>query len=86
MVRRIQDRHHCCGFNSPLDRAWPFPSRRHTAAACLEAFGRNQSCRDGWLGDEQVTAGLMLLVALFAFLLKVCPPCDHEKRSNPSSG
>lgn len=74
VVRAIQDRHQCCGFNSPRDRAWPFPDRSHTATACIETFGRRASCRGGWRQDEQVAAGLMLLVALVAFLLKVALP------------
>ena len=71
VIRRIQDRHQCCGFNSVQDRAWPFPDRSHTAVACREAFGRQRSCFEGWRQDEQITGGLMLLVAVVAFLLKV---------------
>lgn len=71
VIRRIQDRHQCCGLHSVRDRAWPFPDRSHTAAACLEAFGRQRSCFGGWRQDEQITGGLMLLVVVAAFLLKV---------------
>ena len=72
-IRRIQDRHRCCGFNSVQDRAWPFPDVGHTAAACHEAFGRQRRCFGAWRQDEQVAGGLMLLVAVVAFLLKVTP-------------
>ena len=70
-IRRIQDRHQCCGLYSVQDRAWPFPDRSHTAAACHEVFGRQRSCFGAWRQDEQITGGLMLLVAVVAFLVKV---------------
>ncbi len=71
VIRRIQDRHQCCGFNSVQDRAWPFPDRNHATMACHEAFGRQWSCFGGWRQDEQITGGLMLLVAVLAILIKV---------------
>ncbi|KAL2036372.1 hypothetical protein N7G274_010905 [Stereocaulon virgatum] len=71
MIRRIQDRHQCCGFNSVRDRAWPFPDARHAATACHEAFGRERNCFEGWRQDQQVTGGLILLVAVVGFLFKV---------------
>jgi len=71
VIRRIQDRHQCCGLHSVQDRAWPFPDRSHTAAACHEAFGRQRSCFGGWRQDEQITGGLILFVAVVAFLIKV---------------
>ncbi|KAL2043401.1 hypothetical protein N7G274_003707 [Stereocaulon virgatum] len=71
MIQRIQYRHQCCGFNSVRDRAWHFPDARHAATACHEAFGRERSCFEGWRQDQQVTGGLMLLVAIVGFLFKV---------------
>ena len=71
VIRRIQDRHQCCGLHSVQDRAWPFPDSSHTAAACYEAFGRQRSCFGGWRQDEQITGGLMLVVAVVAFLVQV---------------
>lgn len=71
VIRRIQDRHQCCGLHSVQDRAWPFPDGSHTAAACHEAFGRQRSCFGGWRQDEQTTGSLMLFVAVVAFLIKV---------------
>ena len=71
VVRRIQDRHQCCGLHSTVDKAWPFPDKGHPVTACREAFNRRQSCFGGWRQDEQITAGLLLLVAVVAFLLKV---------------
>ena len=70
-IRRIQEQFQCCGFRTVQDRAWPFPGRGHTVRACVEAFGRSKSCLGGWRQMEQVTAGLILLVAVVAFLLKV---------------
>lgn len=71
VIRRIQDRHDCCGLRSVQDRAWPFPDRSHTAEACHIAFSRQLSCFNGWRQDQQITGGLMLLVAVAAFALKV---------------
>lgn len=73
-IRRIQDRHQCCGLHSVLDRAWPFEDRHHTASSCVEAFDRQQSCFGAWRRDEQITGGLMLIVAIVVFLLKVGTP------------
>ena len=70
-IQRIQDQLQCCGFRNVQDRAWPFPDRSHTARACVEAFGRNTGCLGGWRQMEQVTGGLILLIAVVTFLLKV---------------
>ena len=70
-IRRIQEQFQCCGFRKVQDRAWPFPDKRHTARACVEAFDRSNSCLGGWRQMEQVTGGLILLIALVTFLLKV---------------
>ena len=70
-IRRIQDRHHCCGLRTAIDRAWPFPDKHHLAASCTQMFDRPQSCLAGWMQDMQMTAGLMLLVVVVVFLTKV---------------
>lgn len=70
-IRRIQDRHQCCGLFNAHDRAWPFPDRRHNAYACQEAFGREQGCFGAWRRDQQITGGLILLIAIVAFLTQV---------------
>ena len=70
-IRGIQDRHECCGLFNAHDRAWPFPDRRHDAYACQEAFGRDQSCFAAWRRDQQITGGLILLIAIVAFLTQV---------------
>ena len=71
VVRRIQDRHQCCGLHSLVDKAWPFADRSHPVTACRDAFNRQNSCFGGWRRDEQITAGLLLLVAVMVFLMKV---------------
>lgn len=72
-IRTIQEQFQCCGFRNVQDRAWPFPDRSHTARACVEALGRNTSCLGAWRRMQQVTGGLILLVAVVTFLLKVRP-------------
>ena len=71
VIRRIQERHQCCGFRNKHDMAWPFPDKRHTINACAETFKREQGCLGEWRKDVQITAGLLLLVAVVVFLLKV---------------
>lgn len=71
VIRRIQDRYQCCGLHSTVDKAWPFPDRSHPVTACRDAFNRRNSCMGGWRRDEQIAAGLMLLVAVVVFLMKV---------------
>ena len=73
-IRRIQEQFQCCGFRSVQDRAWPFPDRSHSVRACVESFGRRSSCLGGWRQMEQVTGGLILLVAVMTFSLKVRRP------------
>ena len=73
-IRRIQEQFQCCGFRNVQDRAWPFPDRGHTARACVEAFDRSRGCLGGWRQMEQITAGLILLVAVMTFLIKVGRP------------
>lgn len=71
VIRRIQDRHKCCGLRNKHDKAWPFPDKRHTVNACAETFNRERGCLGEWRKDVQITAGLLLLVAVVVFLLKV---------------
>ncbi|RDL36032.1 Uncharacterized protein BP5553_06644 [Venustampulla echinocandica] len=66
-IRRIQDSLNCCGLNSVRDRAFPFGSPSH----CDEVFGRSNSCFGEWRQQEQLHAGLLLLVALVVFAVKV---------------
>lgn len=66
-IRAIQDTFNCCGFLTVKDRAFPFG----TPSTCAKDFGRSQSCFGPWRGAEQVTAGLLLLVAVVVFILKV---------------
>lgn len=74
IIRTIQERHQCCGFRNVQDRAWPFPDRSHTTRSCADTFDRQQSCLGDWRQDLQITAGLILLVAVTVFVLKVSNP------------
>ncbi|KAL2065642.1 hypothetical protein VTL71DRAFT_3312 [Oculimacula yallundae] len=66
-IRVIQDAFDCCGFNSVKDRSWPFTQ----PATCAQSFGRTQSCVGSWRRAEQINAGLLLLVAVVVFIIKV---------------
>ena len=75
-IRTIEDRFSCCGFNSAVDRAWPFPHGRPEdgfgADQCQRMFGRDRPCLGPWRGAEQMNAGLLFLVAIVMFVAKVC--------------
>ena len=52
--------------------AWPFQDgRNHAADACAKMFGREESCFGEWRRDEQIVAGLLLIVAVGTFVVKV---------------
>jgi hypothetical protein len=76
-IKRIQDRYNCCGFNTVLDRAWPFPRRGVDAQACQARYDRTQSCAGPWRQAEQINAGLLLTVAAVIFASKVGSLCSH---------
>ncbi|KAL3420160.1 hypothetical protein PVAG01_08659 [Phlyctema vagabunda] len=68
VIQAIQDKFECCGLNSLKDRSWPFTS----AVSCTESYpSRKHSCLGEWRRAQQTTAGLLLLVALVVFMLKV---------------
>jgi len=66
-VRAIQDSFKCCGFRTLKDNAFPWgkPSQ------CQEIFKYKESCLGPWRKAEQINAGLLLLVAVVVFVLKV---------------
>ncbi|KAK0112104.1 hypothetical protein ONS96_001363 [Cadophora gregata f. sp. sojae] len=66
-IRTIQDALNCCGFNTVKDRSWPFGE----ATTCSKTFKRTQSCVVPWRRSEQNMAGLLLLVAVIVFIIKV---------------
>ncbi|TVY33471.1 hypothetical protein LOCC1_G007985 [Lachnellula occidentalis] len=66
-IRTIQDTFECCGFNSVVDRAFPFGQ----PSTCATNYGRSHSCFGEWRRAEQVNAGLLFLVAVLVFALKV---------------
>ncbi|KAL8934320.1 MAG: hypothetical protein Q9216_005969 [Gyalolechia sp. 2 TL-2023] len=68
-IKRIQDAHNCCGFKTKKDRAWPFAGD-HGADKCSIMYAREQNCLSGWRRDQQINAGLVLLVAIGTFLIK----------------
>jgi hypothetical protein len=70
-IRIIQDAFKCCGLHSPVDRAWPFPGHGVEANACRVQYERERSCFDQWRTEEQLVAGMMLIVVILVFLWKV---------------
>jgi len=66
-IRLIQDTLNCCGLNSVLDRSFPFTD----PATCSKYFHRTQACMGAWRQAEQINAGLLLLVAVVVFIIKV---------------
>ena len=55
-IRSIQDQLHCCGFNSMVDRAWPFPARGVNADECQRNSGFSTSCGPIWQERLRVVA------------------------------
>jgi len=70
-IKKIQDTFDCCGFNTVLDRAWPFPSDGVDDKECQRRFHRTQSCAGPWRQAEQTNAGVFLIVAAVIFVGKV---------------
>jgi hypothetical protein len=68
-IQRIQDTFNCCGLNTVLDRAFPFEDQH--ASQCAQVFGRTESCFGPLRKLEQTQAGLLLLVAVLVFVVKV---------------
>jgi len=66
-IRAIQDSFKCCGFKTIKDNAFPFGQ----PSECSEIFGYTKSCLKAWRKAEQINAGLLLLVAVVVFVLKV---------------
>ncbi|KAL8760596.1 MAG: hypothetical protein Q9184_003228 [Pyrenodesmia sp. 2 TL-2023] len=69
-IRRIQDAHQCCGFRTVKNMAWPFDGDQG-AGTCRTMYGRDRSCLGAWRRDQQVFAGLVLLVAVGTFAVKI---------------
>ncbi len=67
-IRAIQDSFKCCGFRTLRDFAFPWGQPSN----CPEVFKYTKSCMKDWRKAEQINAGLLLLVAVIVFILKVC--------------
>ncbi len=50
--------------------AWPFDGDQ-SVGTCVKMYGRQRSCLGPWTRDQQVLAGLVLLVAVGNFAVKV---------------
>ncbi|EFX06396.1 tetraspanin tsp3 [Grosmannia clavigera kw1407] len=69
-LRRIQDALNCCGFNSVVDRAWPFP-HGSGSTTCAQSYGRTTACRVPWMQTVQRRAGVDLAVVVVVALFQV---------------
>lgn len=72
-IRTIEQGLQCCGLNSLVDRAFPFPSATHgiDAAACERTLGYTRRCLEPWRRQEAVAAGLVALASLFSWIVLV---------------
>jgi len=75
-IRTIQDRFHCCGFNTAVDRAWPFPRGKpedgYGADQCTKTYRRDRPCVGPWRQAQQKNAGFFFALATIIFVTKVC--------------
>ncbi|TGO52247.1 hypothetical protein BOTNAR_0330g00020 [Botryotinia narcissicola] len=69
-ISAIQDAFNCCGLNSLGHMASPIKNQKGPGS-CEALTGRSQSCFGPWRQAEQVNAGLLLLVAVVIFAIKV---------------
>ncbi|KAL9010502.1 MAG: hypothetical protein Q9173_004574 [Seirophora scorigena] len=79
-IRRIQDAHQCCGLRTTGNMAWPFDGNQH-AGTCRTMYGRERSCLAPWRRDQQIHAGLLLLVAVGTFGVKLVVLALYRGRS-----
>jgi len=66
-IRAIQDSFTCCGFRTVTDMAFPWGE----PSSCPTTFERNKSCLGPWRQAQQKNAGMLLLVAITVFIVKV---------------
>ncbi|ELR10560.1 hypothetical protein VC83_00212 [Pseudogymnoascus destructans] len=88
-IRRIQDRWACCGFNSVVDRAWPFPHGKDGdefgADQCKRVLGREVACGRVWGEEERRMAGMLAGVAVAVFVVKMVVLITHEEHRMDST-
>lgn len=69
-IRAIQDELGCCGLNSLVDRAWPFPTGGRPST-CAAAFGRTEACTRPWGRRMRAAAGVDVGGVLVVLILQV---------------
>ncbi|TGO56966.1 hypothetical protein BCON_0071g00200 [Botryotinia convoluta] len=69
-ISAIQDALNCCGLHSMADMASPIKNQKGPGS-CEALTDRSQSCFGPWRQAEQTNAGLLLLVAVVIFTIKV---------------
>ncbi|KAF1808307.1 hypothetical protein P152DRAFT_226404 [Eremomyces bilateralis CBS 781.70] len=86
-VRAIQDAFRCCGFRTPRDMPWPFPSASHgiDPTTCSHQFRRSASCLGPWMAEERKAAGILVTVAWGVFVWGVVVVTVAMRRQNDAS-
>lgn len=78
-IRSLQNRLQCCGYNSPRDRAWPFPSRTSDAGACERTQGYQRACGSLWRHEEGLAAVLSAISSLLNWAVLVSSRYQHYR-------
>lgn len=81
-IRRIQEAFQCCGLNSARDMPWPFPTGSIAIGECQRRLGSDRSCYDSWRSALRRDSGLLFMVGLVVFILKVA--IHLSSRINPA--
>jgi hypothetical protein len=81
-IQAIQNRLHCCGYNSMADRAWPFPSRNSDARACERISGYLTHCGPLWQEKLHTVAVVCIAASLLNVLLLVSTNLPHLPRNS----
>jgi hypothetical protein len=70
-IKAVQDALRCCGFNTYLDSAWPFPDKNTRPNQCSLQSKTHTSCYEPWSQKHQLSASVFMAVAAVTLLSKV---------------
>ncbi|KAI5838836.1 hypothetical protein DFP73DRAFT_248013 [Morchella snyderi] len=69
-IKAVQDALSCCGFNTYLDSAWPFPDKNTRPNQCSLQSKTHMSCYEPWSQKHQLSASVFMAVAAVTLLSK----------------